>query len=235
MDEKASLKVSTSKPTAGLTFDSAVKKFKAGLKKDRDTCILIAGIRSKMESKPKETAPYIMAFKQSLQHSSGMSRKKIEDYLNTAAKLDAMNPNKDKGNVVSLAVCKQPIPKTPWKGKWSDVDCMWVGEGQYAGTPKPQDHAPKWWQGNRYLSGDRYCATLSKVNTFNQLCRELWFMVDDGNPKKLKKEIKMMHKDLNAWCSRNGMAELPLPPNRTSFLTKKQTAKHIEAGIIRKL
>tara|TARA_R100000951_G_scaffold103652_1_gene96412 strand:- start:205 stop:897 length:693 start_codon:yes stop_codon:yes gene_type:complete len=215
-----------------MSFADAKKNLKKKLQKDRAVCLMIASVRSSMENKPKSPIKYATEFKNSLLKQGEDTKAAVGQYLQLASKIDQVNPKRE-ALEATLAVCKASVPRTEWKGKWSDVDLCWVGEGKFAGEPKPQDHAPKWWQNSGYLSGDKYLASLAKVNSFNQLCRELWFIVPDNNPASLKKEIKSIHKDFNAWCERNNKAALPLPPNRSSFLTKKQTEKYIKAGLIR--
>jgi len=221
--------------SVAIDFEKSLKKMKAKLKADRKTCLVISSVRSSMSEKPKDKEKYVLAFKAALTKRSEAERRAVETYIGPALKIDGLNPNKDDKMIAVYAVCRQTVPRTPWKGKWDDKDLCWVGEGEFAGKPKPQDHAPKWWQKSGFLTGDKYLSALSRVNSFNQLAKELWFLVPDNDGKKLKKEIKAMHRELNSWCDRNNKAQLPLPPNRSSFLSSKQTAKYTKAGLIRDL
>ena len=115
--------------------------------------------------------------------------------------------------------------KTKWKGEWDVKNSKYVGTGDYAGQPKPADHAPSWWHKTKMISGDRYLRAYAKATYHQDLLKVFWFATED--------QIASAHDTVNEWCDGNGFERIRKLPERKPRVSEKTRDFAVQAGVLK--
>jgi hypothetical protein len=212
----------------GPDVDKGWKVIDARVSGNRNLCIFIYETRQAMESKPKDDAEYVKAFRTAIDDKHPLA-KELKEELDKAKKLWASDTDYEH------KITQKRVPKESWKGKFDIKTECFVPR-------KPESHAPTWWRKLEIdvnhekwsasdtadlVEGDVYCSAYEKSDNLQELIQNLWYVGKDG--EAVRKVIKKCHKELNDWCERNNKESVSMLKDRKSYLSDLQAKKYIKS------